>query len=94
MIDIVKVVREQHPDLGPCVLVLREPSGLLAPEDPDALAAEVQEWTTTQAPGARLSRRPVTYVAVPGWPEETRDLAVVAFPDAGELARFAARWTA
>ncbi|WP_298967662.1 hypothetical protein [uncultured Methylobacterium sp.] len=93
MIDIVQMVREQHPDLGPYVLVLREPSGLLAPEDPDALAAEVVAWSAAEAPGVRLSRRPVTYAASRNWPEETRHLALVAFPNAGELARFAARWT-
>ncbi|ACL59339.1 hypothetical protein [Methylobacterium nodulans] len=93
MIDIVKIVKEQHPDLGPYFVVLRPMSGLIAPEAPDALAEEVQVWAATEAPSARLSLRDVTYALFPGWPEETRTLEVVSFADATELARFATRWT-
>ncbi|SEP24291.1 hypothetical protein SAMN04487843_10939 [Methylobacterium sp. ap11] len=93
MIDIVKVLRDQHPDLGSYVIALRERSGLVAPDDPDALAAEVRDWAGTQAPTTRYSRRAVTYVPFPGWPEETRTLGVVAFDTATDLARFATRWT-
>ncbi len=93
MIDIVKVLREQHPDLGPYVLALRERSGLVAPDDPDALAQEVRDWAVTEAPSTAYSRRSVTYVLFPGLPEETRTLGVVAFASAADLARFATRWT-
>ncbi|TNC15139.1 hypothetical protein FF100_06140 [Methylobacterium terricola] len=93
MIDIVKVLREQHPDLGPYVLALRERSGLVAPDDPDALAPEVRDWAATEAPSTTFSRRAVTYAIFPGLPEETRALGIVAFASAAELARFATRWT-
>ncbi|WP_018259761.1 hypothetical protein [Methylobacterium sp. WSM2598] len=93
MIDIVKIVKEQHPDLGEYFVVLRPYSGLIAPDAPDALAEEVQVWASTEAPSARLWRRSVTYALFPGWPEETRDLEVVSFADAADLARFATRWT-
>ncbi|GJD98535.1 hypothetical protein [Methylobacterium isbiliense] len=93
MIDIVKVLREQHPDLGPYVIALRPASGLIAPDDSGALAEEVRDWARAEAPSAVLSLRPVTYAPFPGWPEETRTLEVVSFADAAELARFATRWT-
>ncbi len=93
MIDIVKVLREQHPDLGPYVLALRERSGLVAPDDADTLAPEVRDWAATEAPSTVYSRRSVTYVLFPGLPEETRTLGVVAFGSAADLARFATRWT-
>lgn len=93
MIDIVKVLREQHPELGPFVIALRERSGLVAPDDPDALAAEVRDWAATEAPSTAYSRRSVTYTLFPGLPEETRTLGVVAFGSAADLARFATRWT-
>jgi len=93
MIDIVKILREQHPELGPYVLALRERSGLVAPEDPDALAEEVRGWAAAEAPSAAFSRRAVTYAPFPGWPEETRTLGVVTFASAQDLARFATRWT-
>lgn len=93
MIDIVKILREQHPDLGPYVLALRERSGLVAPDDPDALAPEVRDWATAEAPSTTYGRRAVTYAIFPGLPEETRTLGIVAFSNAADLARFATRWT-
>ncbi|AWB22948.1 hypothetical protein DA075_20245 [Methylobacterium currus] len=93
MIDIVKVLREQHPDLGPYVLALRERSGLVAPEDPEALAHEVRDWAAAEAPSTAFSRRTLTYAPFPGLPEVTRTLGVVAFDTAADLARFATRWT-
>ncbi|MGY2047476.1 hypothetical protein [Methylobacterium sp. JK268] len=93
MIDIVAIVKEQHPDLGPYFVVLRPLSGLVAPDAPDDLAEEVRAWAATEAPSARLWRRAVTYALFPGWPEETRHLEVVSLASAAELARFATRWT-
>ncbi|GJD49122.1 hypothetical protein OPKNFCMD_1852 [Methylobacterium crusticola] len=93
MIDIVKILREQHPDLGPYVIALRERSGLVAPEAPGTFADEVRDWSAAEAPSAALSLRSVTYAPFPGLPEETRTLGVVAFANAADLARFATRWT-
>jgi hypothetical protein len=93
MIDIVKILREQHPDLGPYVLALRERSGLVEAGAVDALVPEVRDWAAAEAPSAAFSRRSVTYAPFPGMPEETRTLGVVAFASAADLARFATRWT-
>ena len=90
MIDIVRILREQHPDLGPYVLALRDRSGL---EADGALVAEVRDWASVEAPSTAFSRRLVTYAPFPGLPPEDRSLGIVAFANAAELARFATRWT-
>jgi hypothetical protein len=92
MIDIVQTLRDQHPDLGPYVVALREPTRVVEDGEPLRLTPEARGWLDRHAPGARVVRREVRLPGPDGEPR-TRALAVAAFASARELAAFALEWT-
>ena len=93
MIDIVRTLREQHPDLGPFILALRSHSGLVAMDQSGRLRPEVQDWADERTPTARLLTRVVRYASEAGGPLEERSVEVVEFATAAELTSFVLRWT-
>ncbi|KAA2236031.1 hypothetical protein [Salinarimonas soli] len=91
MIDIVKSLREQHPDLGPYIVALRADSAVVAGVEPPELTGEARAWMDAHAPQGRLVRRMVRLHGSAG--AEERAILVAAFPDARALSAFALAWT-
>ena len=91
MIDIVKAVQQADPSLGTYVIVLRSDSRAL--DGPDHLTPEAQAWLAANAPGGRLARVRILLAPFPGAGPAERDVTVMAFAEARELAAFATSWT-
>lgn len=91
MIDIVKAVQGADPSLGTYVIVLRDDSRAL--DGPERLNPEAQGWLAANAPGGRLARVRILLAPHPGAPPAERDVTVMAFAEARELAAFATVWT-
>ncbi|MGU3665274.1 hypothetical protein ACLBX9_13930 [Methylobacterium sp. A49B] len=91
MIDIVKAVQEADPGLGTYVIVLRGDSRAL--DGPERLTPDAQAWLAANAPGGRLARVTIQLAPYPGAAPAEREVTVVAFADARELAAFATAWT-
>ncbi|SDN88857.1 hypothetical protein SAMN05216360_11298 [Methylobacterium phyllostachyos] len=91
MIDIVKAVQEADPSLGTYVIVLRGDSRAL--DGPERLNPEAQGWLAVNTPGGRLARVKIRLAPYPGAAPAERDVTVMAFAEARELAAFATAWT-
>jgi len=91
MIDIVKAVQEADPGLGTYVIVLRTDSRAL--DGPERLTADAQAWLVAHAPGGRLARVTIRLAPYPGAAPAEREVPVMAFTQARELAAFATAWT-
>ncbi|MCJ2065678.1 hypothetical protein MKK63_23635 [Methylobacterium sp. J-088] len=91
MIDIVKAVQGADPSLGTYVIVLRGDSRAL--DGPEKLSAEAQSWLAANAPGGRLAHVKIQLAPYPGASPAERDVIVMAFAEARELAAFATHWT-
>jgi hypothetical protein len=91
VIDIVKAVQQADPSLGTYVIVLRSDSRAL--DGPDHLTPEAQAWLAANAPGGRLARVRILLAPFPGASPAERDVTVMAFAEARELAAFATSWT-
>ncbi|MCJ2017650.1 hypothetical protein MKK84_09490 [Methylobacterium sp. E-065] len=91
MIDIVKAVQGADPSLGTYVIVLRSDSRAL--DGSEKLSAEAQSWLAANAPGGRLARVKIQLAPYPGAGPAERDVTVMAFAEARELAAFATHWT-
>ncbi len=91
MIDIVKAVQGADPSLGTYVLVLRGDSRAL--DGPETLTPEAESWLAANAPGGRLARVKIQLAPYPGAGPAERDVTVMAFAEARELAAFATHWT-
>lgn len=91
MIDIVKAVQEADPSLGAYVIVLRSDSRAL--NGPERLNPEAEAWLSANAPGGRLVRMRIRLAPHPGAVPAEREVTVMAFAEARELAAFATTWT-
>ena len=91
MIDIVKAAQQADPSLGTYVIVLRSDSRAL--DGPEHLTPEAQAWLAANAPGGRLARVRIHLAPFPGAGPAERDVTVMAFAEARELAAFATSWT-
>lgn len=91
MIDIVKAVQEADPSLGTYVIVLRGDSRAL--DGPERLTPGAQAWLSDHAPGGRLVRVKIHLAPYPGAAPAEREVSVMAFAEARELAAFATHWT-
>ncbi|KQP06855.1 hypothetical protein [Methylobacterium sp. Leaf93] len=94
MIDIIQGLQQRNPTLGPYVLVLRSDSRARDPSDTARLCAEAEAWIAEKTPGARLSQETVLIAPYPGGMPTERNVSVMAFKDAMQLAAFATAWTA
>ncbi|NEU11844.1 hypothetical protein G3T14_06830 [Methylobacterium sp. BTF04] len=93
MIDIIQALQHRNPGLGPYVLVLRADSRARDLAEPARLNAEAEAWIAQHTPGARLSMEKVLIAPYPGAMPADRDVTVMAFADARQLAAFATAWT-